>query len=148
MNVRFNFLVWVFLLATSNASAERPPSEGWMGQMRGQSYFVAPNAGKHLGSEWDPEKKPAPLSVAGAIAAARGSLKKLVGGAEAKFACAEVKLSPVELRSRLWFYVVVFSSDDQTVITKRADSVQPASLPFVVYFDGFVVAPWRYFERL
>ncbi len=148
MNVRLGFLVCGFLLTASHALAERPPVEGWMGQMKGQSYFVAPNAGDHLGADWDPEKKPAPLSVARAIAAARVSLKSLVGGAEARFACAEVKLCPVEPGSRLWFYVLVFSSDDQTLITKRGDSVRRASLPFVVYFDGFVVAPWRYFERL
>jgi hypothetical protein len=93
MSIRLNFLVCVFLVAASHAFAERPLVEGWTGQIKGQSYFVAPNAGDRLGAEWDPEKIPAPLSVSRAIAAARVSLKSLVGGAEAKFACAEVRLA-------------------------------------------------------
>ena len=39
-------------------------------------------------------------------------------------------------------------AEADALAAKRGDSVQRASLPFVVYFDGFVVAPWRYFEPL
>jgi hypothetical protein len=130
------------------AFATRSPAEGYTGQMKGQSYFVAPNEGGHLGAPWDPEKKAAPLSTSTAIAAARTSLKRLVGPLESRFVCAEVKLCPVAAGDRFWFYVVTFSPDDESLARKSGDSVERAALPFVVYFDGFVVAPWPYSDRL
>jgi hypothetical protein len=143
MNFRFTLTACLCLILSATAFAKRPPIDGYTGQMNGLTYFVFPNEGSdRLGAAWDPEKSAFPLSTTSAISAARTSLKRLVGTIESRFVCVEIKLCPILPGDEYWVYVVTFSSDYQAVAIKSEDGVRKSTLPFVVYFDGFVVAPW------
>jgi len=128
-------LALVFSCATF---AERPMAKGWDGSWKGKSYFVSPNAREHLGERWSPAKGEVPLSVTRAVSAARKSLGGLVGAIEPQFRCTQVKLCGIEPELDFWFYVVMFAVEETT----KGGGKQRSVLPFVVYFDGFVIAPW------
>lgn len=71
-------------------------------------------------------------------------MKTMVGESEARFGCSEVKLCAVDPGREFWTYVVVFTSDHTSLVTRTENRVQKAVLPFVVYFDAFVVSPWAF----
>ncbi len=129
------------LLCLGQASALEPISAiHGSGRWKGEIYAVSPSFSYHLAVQWNPETDVAPLAVPKAIAAARAELKKMVGDAQAHFACVEVKIA---MENGYWFYVVMFYSEHPLVATMGKVGIIPASLPFIVHLDGTVEPPFK-----
>jgi hypothetical protein len=126
------------ILAVARSAATTPAPESYNGYWRNAEYYVFVDSSEHLEAvRWNPETADVPLSVKAAIAAARASLKKVVGAAHEHFKCDEVRLREVG-GTKKWVYVVQFISYDESQLSKDGAI---AVLPFIVYLDGFVQLP-------
>jgi hypothetical protein len=128
----------VLALGVARSAAISPVPESYNGYWRETEYYVFVDSSEHLAAvKWNPETSDAPLSIKAAIAAARASLKKMVGPAHEHFECDEVRLREVS-GTKKWVYVVQFISYDESQLSKDGAI---AMLPFIVYLDGFVQFP-------
>jgi hypothetical protein len=136
----------LFLLANIAYATSPEPWVAGTGQFRRELYEVWVDPLERHGTTWNAERDDWPLSISQAISRARSSLTKLMGDDQQHFSLREATLrrffsSPATDQAS-WYFLVVFESVHETLITRtQPGGYSPAVFPFVVFPDGSVNLP-------
>src|SRR5688572_12320639 len=136
------------LLGTSSLTQANlgSPWVAGTGQFRREIYQVWVDPNERPGIKWNAERDKWPITMDQAVGLARTALTKIVGDDQRHFGLREATLrrffSSGTADKASWYFLVVFESDHEALITRIQQSgYSPAVFPFVVFPDGSVSMP-------